>query len=294
MRASAPPARLVEAIDRLAPLPVTARRLLDALNGEDVALQEVSRLLEFDQAVAAAILRLARSAAYAGYRAPETVRDAVMRLGTVKLLNLLLSTYLQQLRQDAPLYQLGEDDLWRHGAAAELAVRALMQERPHAGIPPLAQTAALLHDIGKLVMCQVFHVDVRAIVEHAQRRGTTFVEAECDLLGTDHANIGGAVAEQWSFPDVVVDAIRQHHCPEPAGRSTVLDAVVVANLVAKTIEVGLGAEGLNFALDVSALRRLGLDFASFGRVCLQTESWLRDVTRSSATEGSEPKARAVR
>jgi putative nucleotidyltransferase with HDIG domain len=271
------PRQVADALDRLEPLPAIARRLIAATSGEDVALTEIARLIEFDQTVAVAVLRLARSAAFAGYQPPETVADAVMRLGTVKLLNLLLERYLKHLRRGAPMYDLGEEDLWRHAAAAELAVRALMRERPAARIPPLAQTAALVHDIGKLVICQAFKIDVRALLESSRQRGTTFVEAERELIGTDHAEVGGAVAEKWDFPPLVTDAIRRHHFPRLENSTVVLDAVVVANLIAKTIEVGLGAEGLNFPLDVASFKRLGLDFESFCRACLQTETWVKEL-----------------
>jgi hypothetical protein len=38
----------------------------------------------------------------------------------------------------------------------------------------------------------------------------------------------------------------------------ILDAVVMANVVAKTIQTGLGAEGLNFGVDPDSFTRLGL------------------------------------
>ena len=71
------PSALVRGIEQLEPMPVTAQRLLALMNGEDVSLASIAELVEFDQAIAAAVLRMARSWAYAGSRPPETVRDAV-------------------------------------------------------------------------------------------------------------------------------------------------------------------------------------------------------------------------
>lgn len=269
--------QLSKAINRLRPLPATARKLIAAMSGEEASLTEIARLIEFDQAIAAGVLRIAQSAAFAGMQGTQTVQEAVMRVGTSRLLNLVLGDYMKSLKVDAGLYDLGQDDLWAHGAASELAVRALMQERPRLKIPPSAQTAALLHDIGKLVMCQCYDVDVRALLGHAQQRGVTFVDAERELLGTDHAAIGGAVATHWQFPVEIADAIQRHHVSDLGESNLVLDAVVVANLVAKTIEVGLGAEGLNFPVDASVFRRLSIDFSTFGRICLQTDQWLREL-----------------
>jgi putative nucleotidyltransferase with HDIG domain len=272
-------------------MPVTAQRLVALMQGEDVSLSRIAELVEHDQAIAASVLRMARSWATAGSRPPETVRDAVIRIGTVPLLNLVLGEYLAHLRTAAPLYDLSEDDLWAHAAAAQLAVRALMQECAPT-LPPIAMTAALLHDIGKLVMSRCLHANVATIVHHARERGVTFVEAEQDLFGVNHAAVGAAIAVEWSFPAVVTDAIARHHDPDLGASSPVLDAVVIANMVAKNIGAGLGAEGFNLSVDRACLGRLGIDFTRFARICLQTDAWLRELrtqssvpTRLGATRG---------
>jgi putative nucleotidyltransferase with HDIG domain len=273
------PAALVRGIRQLEPMPVTAQRLVGLLNGEEVSLAEIAELIEFDQAIAAAVLRTAATVRYASHTMP-TVRDAVLRLGTVALLDLVLDGYLKNLRAAVPMYDLSEQDLWLHGAAAQLAVRALAVQRPQAKIPAIAETAALLHDIGKLIVSRYLKADVRELVTHARRRAITFVEAERDLLGTDHAAVGAAMAEWWRFPAEVVDTIGRHHSPSFDNPTVVLDAVALANVVAKTIGTGLGAEGLNFAVDPGSYRRLGVDFGTFGRVCLQTDVWLREAARA--------------
>lgn len=274
------PEELVRGIRQLEPLPVTAQRLLRLLNGEDVSLTAIAELIEFDQAIVAAVLRTASTVRHAGRTTP-TVREAVVRLGTVALLDLVLEGYLKKLRAATPMYDLSEQDLWAHGAAAQLAVRALEAERPQAKIPALAETAALLHDIGKLIVSRYLKADVRELVTHARTRAITFVEAERELLGVDHAAVGAAMAEAWQFPPEIIDAIGRHHSPPFADPTVVLDAVAMANVVAKTIETGLGAEGLNFAVDPGSYQRLGVDFATFGRVCLQADAWLREVARAN-------------
>jgi putative nucleotidyltransferase with HDIG domain len=273
------PEDVARGIRQLEPLPVTAQRLLGLINHQDVSLAEVAELIEFDQAIAAAVLRAASTMRYASFAAPS-VRDAVLRLGAVALLDLVMEGYLRKLRGGAPAYDLSEQDLWLHGAAAQLAVRALVNERRRAAIPPLAETAALLHDLGKLIISRHLKVDVREILEQARTRGIAFVEAERDVLGTDHAAIGAAVAQAWRFPVEVIDAIERHHSPPFEPSTTLLDAVALANVIAKTIETGLGAEGFNFVVDAGCYRRLGIDFGAFSRACLQAQTWLQDLLRT--------------
>lgn len=272
------PEALVRGIKQLDPLPLTAQRLVGLLSRDETGAAAIADLIEFDQAIAAAVLRAAATARHAGYGVP-TVRDAVRRLGTVALLDLVLDGYLKKIQVATPLYDLSEQDLWLHGAAAQLAVRALAAERPRAGIPALAGTAALLHDVGKLIVSRYLKADVRELLAHAEARRITFVEAERDIIGTDHAEVGAALAVEWKFPAEVADAIRRHHSLEFTNPTMMLDVVAVANVVAKTIAVGLGAEGLNFTVDPGSCRRLRLDYVALGRVCLQTDAWLGEVTR---------------
>jgi putative nucleotidyltransferase with HDIG domain len=277
------PEEIVQGIRQLEPLPITAQRLLSLINGEDVSLLAIADLIEFDPAIVAAVLRRASTIHYATHSAP-TVREAVLRLGAIALLDLVLEGYLKKLRAATPLYDLTEQDLWLHGAASQLAVRALAAELPQAKIPGVAETAALLHDIGKLIVSRYLNVDVRELVAVARTRAITFVEAERECLGVDHAAVGAAMADAWGFPAAIIEAIRDHHSPPFAQPTAVLDAVALGNLVAKTIEAGLGAEGMNFAVDPGSYRRLGVDFATFSRVCLQTETGLRAVARAQGVD----------
>jgi putative nucleotidyltransferase with HDIG domain len=207
----------------------------------------------------------------------DDVRDAVVRLGAATLLELVLGDYMRSLRTQAPLYHMAEDELWAHGAAAGLAVRALQLECPRAGIPQLARTAALVHDIGKLLMVRAVKADPAAVLAMCRDQGITWVEAERRLFGFDHAVAGAVLARAWSFPKPMVEAIEHHHDSPIVEASVFTDAVVVANLVAKSIGVGLGAEGMNFNVDPGLSQRLGLSFPGFSRVCIQTAAWLKEI-----------------
>ena len=210
------------------------------------------------------------------------VHTATMRLGTATILELVLGDYLRTLKMKAPLYDLDEDDLWAHGAAASLAVRALKQECPRSAVPDTAQPAALMHDIGKLVLVRTVHVRPSDIVAIAEREHITWVEAERQLIGCDHAEVGGLLARQWDLPEELCRAIEHHHDQPILEPEPVVDAVVFANYVAKSIGTGLGAEGLNIGMDPKVSQRLGVDRDSFDRICLQTFNWLNDLRRTVA------------
>jgi putative nucleotidyltransferase with HDIG domain len=274
------PPGLLHGIDRLDPLPVTAQRLIKALEDDEIGPARIAEYVQYDPAVASTVLRVANSAAYGGWNRVDNIRDAVVRLGAARLLDIVIGDYLRKLKVAAPLYDLAEDDLWLHSAAASLAVKALQRERPRAGIPEIAAIAALVHDIGKLVMVRYMKANVKEILALRDERGLAFVEAEREMFGCDHAEVGGAMARHWGFPDEIAAAIELHHQVPVSRPSPTVDAVVIANLAAKAIGTGLGAEAMDIRLDEQVNRRLKLDFAGFSRVCMQTMAWLKELKTS--------------
>jgi putative nucleotidyltransferase with HDIG domain len=274
------PANLLNGISRLDPLPITLQRLMRAVDDENVGTYQVGEIVQFDHAAVASLLRAANSAAFGGWARTDSVVDAVGRLGKARVMNVVLGDHVKTLNAGAPLYDLTEDELGRHSAAVSLAVRAIILECPKAGLTEFAAIAGLLHDVGKLVMVRYMKADLGAIQKVRTDRHLTFVQAERELLGCDHAEVGGAMAKHWGFPPDIQEAILRHH-EIPLEQSTpVLDAVVVANMAAKAIGIGLGAEGQDMVVDENCQSRLHLNFAGFSRVCVHTLFELKELDAS--------------
>ena len=265
------PESVLGGIPQLQPLPPLAEALLESLHGGDqTPAVEITRLLHQDEAVAARIVTVLNSPLYAGRYPIENSEEAAVRFGAAPILDVLLSDYLRRFRLDAPLYGLKGEEVWLHGSIASLAVIEVIRENPRKEIPRIASVAALIHDIGKILMVKYFDTRSDEIDTACQRQEITFADAERRKFGCNHAEIGAAMAVHWGFPETVAEAIANHHeapLPEP---TAMMDAVALANLVAKTIGIGLGREGMNFQIDSGCYTRLGLDFNAFCRVCART------------------------
>ena len=159
-------------------------------------------------------------------------------------------------------------------------MRAIARECPKAGLTESAAIAGLVHDVGKLVMVRYMKADFPTILSLRDRLKITFVEAERELFGCDHAEVGGEMARYWGFPADIQEAIARHHEVPLADSTALLDAVVVANLVAKAVGTGLGAEGMDMRVDERGPSRLKLNFAGFARACVNTLVGLQEVTHS--------------
>jgi HD-like signal output (HDOD) protein len=92
-------------------------------------------------------------------------------------------------------------------------------------VPASAMTAALLHDVGKLVLAKVLSPHVlQLIAQVAEAEHLSPLESEKAVLMTDHGALGAIAAESWQLPEAIVEAVRLHHTPWEA--STPIATVV--------------------------------------------------------------------
>ncbi|MBN2232196.1 MAG: HDOD domain-containing protein, partial [Deltaproteobacteria bacterium] len=145
-------------------------------------------------------------------------------------------------------YSLYAGELWRHAVACAVMTQVL-RERFQVPIDgQMLFTAGLLHDIGKVVLSHYVEEDYNRIEALVKIRRCAFQEAEREVLGFDHAEIGGRLAESWQFPESIVAAIRFHHEPGsalPAVRQPA-ELVSLADSLALMVGYGTAVDGLAY------------------------------------------------
>ena len=250
--------QLIEQANELAPLPASAVKLAQVISRQDCHLQEVAELIAFDQALTVQLLRAANSAAAAGVIPVTTVQDAVSRMGTAQVLALAVACGAKPMLKPAvPAYGLGEGALWSHSVAAAVAAE-IAPNFCHSEIPPESFTAALLHDVGKLIMGRFLSPAIWRFVQQAQDEDHLApLEAESLILGVHHGELGGLIAQHWRLPESIVQAITFHHSPELTA-SVICDLAYLGNQAAKRIEAGLEGRAFELLIPAEICQRLGL------------------------------------
>ncbi|MCB1058871.1 MAG: HDOD domain-containing protein [Calditrichaeota bacterium] len=258
-------------IERLEPVSATVPRLAKVVADENSSVDDICNVIEYDPALTANAIKLANSAYFASPGEVQTVREAIHKIGAGRILQDAVGRELgPRFLVAVPAYELDELELWQHSIAAATAA-SLLPRYSKVAIPPVAFTAALLHDFGKLVIGRHLDDESRADIMRATDEGMTYVQAERYVLGLDHAQVGGLVARRWKFPEELANCIAWHHHPLRDNlNNPALDAVHIANAVAKTIGLGLGVEGMNMKVDTDAVRSLGLTMESIETLCAQT------------------------
>jgi putative nucleotidyltransferase with HDIG domain len=253
------------AASRLEPMPASIVQLASMVATEHPELARIVEIVQYDQVLTATLLRAANSSWSASRTEITTVRDAVVRLGSGPVLSLALSVTVRgELSKPIPEYGLGANDLWSHSIAASLATE-VMTRFTSVRLPAETPTAALLHDIGKLILARFLDAELMREITDAEEHGATRVEAEVEAIRVDHAEVGALVAQAWELPDSLVQGVRLHHAPERTGLPIAL-GVHLADSIAKSIGVG---DDDNAMPDTThhAMVELGMTPDGFDEVC---------------------------
>ncbi len=283
---------IVDRIGTLPPLPDTAVRLMAVVNDPRSTVDQLVEAIRYDQAVTTELLRLCNSAYFGLSRRIASLNEAMVRLGTVKVMQLVMAVHTSTLlRHEQRGYGLAAGGLWRHSVGVALACGAVAPKvnLTNAG---LAFTAGLLHDIGKVVLSEYVAEQFGEIIALVTHRGQSFLEAERAVLGYDHQQIGGEVAERWQLPDSIVRCIRHHHDPaslEPA--DPLVDTVHLADCICLMLGIGLGSDGLAYRADPEVMGRCGFHERDLETVGIQTLTDLKKVEEMFTNPGPPARGR---
>lgn len=261
---------LVRQVRDLPALPAAVLRVMQITDDPKAGATDVARALASDQALAVRVLKLANSAFYGASRRIATVSEAVVILGLRTTRNLAMASSCQEmLEREVAGYAMQRGALWRHSLACASAAQMLAKR---AGFrTEEAFIAGLLHDLGKVVMNTYQRDQFVLVLRRTLEQGETYSEAEREVFGFDSAEAGARLLERWNLPDSLVGAVRYHHLPLAAPMSSPLPSLVhVADAICLTLGIGLGVDGLAYALQPEALAVLNLTESDFEQVASQT------------------------
>lgn len=204
-------------------LPANVRELVVLATDPEVAGWRIAAVVGQDPVLAAQVMRMANTVGVTPGRAVATIEDAVRRLGTHSVRNLLLAGCLSKQMADPRIYGPRGRQIVEHSVGTAFLASKLSERRDISGEMFLA---GLLHDIGKLLV-------LKLAFEYQQDTGERVAEDEVDeICRTRHAQMGGWLARHWSVPHEIADCIVWHHDPEWAPEDSPVPFVYAANRLA--------------------------------------------------------------
>jgi HD-like signal output (HDOD) protein len=248
---------IIDDIDALEPIPQITAQLIEIAQNPDSALKDAAVLITHDATLTANLLRTVNSAYFGLRRKIESVQEAVVLLGLNRILEVvLLQTTSNRLKAAQAGYELAAGELWRHAAVSAILARK-MAERVEVDHVNRIFTSALLKDIGKLVLNQYVRAASDDIQSLVCENEYCFHDAEREVLGIDHAELGGRIAERWNFTAEMAFLIRNHHLPdEKLLENRAVCIVYLSDCVCSMMGIGTGLDGMTYRFSDQVLERL--------------------------------------
>lgn len=238
--------------DCLPAAPRVLPQLLTLLSDPDCETSQVVELISFDPGLTAKVLRIANSAAF-GLAHPVTdIDEAVKRLGLKMIYQLVAAAAGSNALQTASK-TTQPAGLWEQSVTTALAAQILAKDLK---LNEGAQfTAGLLHDIGKVVLAEVWKEQYLTLLEANPPDPRELVDCEKEMFNVNHAELGGRLLAHWKFPPGISACVWHHPAPlrgMPYERETacLTLAEFVAESVGKTAAVNSLTAGQQVALDV--------------------------------------------
>lgn len=268
---------LLRKIKDVPTLPAAAAEALRLAQNPNTAPAALTKAVECDPGLTANILRMANTAAYGGPRQIKSVKEAILRLGLRRIAALAAAAgAAPTVHKEIRGYGLPPGALWLHSLAVAVgAVKAT--EVVGMKTPDFLFTAALLHDVGKLVLGGPAGVDAAPLTILAEKENIPFDEAERRVLGVDHAEVGAALLAHWNLPDEIVEAVHRHHRPDEGSANPIVDIIHTVDVLSLGEGVGTGTDGLRYRLSATAAQRVGLKRRAAEMVLCEMLSGLKEA-----------------
>jgi putative nucleotidyltransferase with HDIG domain len=252
---------LVPALRKFPVVPRLHAQVTEQLSSATGSLETVAQLIAQDPVMAAKMLQIVNSAVVGLAREITDVSEAVMYLGTERIRSLILVTGVFSQFEDVKCPGFLLEPIWSHSLEVGAFARAIaLAETKAPKTAEAAFTAGLLHDIGKLVLAANLPDKYSAVLQLRARQRKSEPEAELQILGTTHADLGAYVLGTWGMPLPLLEAVAWHHCPARSENTafSLLTAVHAANVFARQKASGGDGGSSPDGLDLEYLARLGL------------------------------------
>ena len=215
---------LVGAVDDLPTIPIVATKVLQLLDDPDVSVEEIADLMLTDQVMTARVMKLLNSPVYKPAQEITSLKRALVYLGLRHVRELALTTSVINAF-DGTTGALELNAFWEHSFGVGMVSKIIAQKIGYEDLEK-AYIAGIIHNLGEVFLSNFLREPFVEVLEHVKAHPTRLVDAEAELLGTTHCEIGLCMARKWNFPEAYCDVIVHHHSPHDATVDAVLCAIV--------------------------------------------------------------------
>ncbi len=249
---------IVGKITNLPSVPASYHQLCQAVSDPKCGINEIAEIVQGDPAMAVRVLQLVNSAFFGATSEITSVQQAVRSLGTELIKGMALVGNILTAMESKTSEDIAADQLQLNWIQSAKLAKSFMTDTAKG---ETAFTAALVRDVGKIVMALELPDQFSEILREARMGGRLQHEVEKEHLGTTHAEIGAYLLGVWGLPFSIVQSVAFHHAPHMLvdGAVDIIAAVHVAGTLMDARDMITSPAEPASLLDAEFLKASGAD-----------------------------------
>ncbi len=252
-------------------LPGIITKLTKMADDPDTTTEQMGRVISKDHILAAKLLKLVNSAFYGFPQRISSLSSAIILLGFNVVKSLIISASIFEVMEDQDV------ELWEHSLGCAV-VCSVLAKRLGVDDPEEVSTAGLIHDIGKVAIKMELPKEFAKIAAVVAKYKVSTRQAEIEVLGVDHAEVGCWLTKSWNLPKKLVEPITCHHDPRRAKDEQLSSAIIhFSDILIRGMGYGHAADTKVPKLSKRAWELLDLSTEDIDEVIDEVEEKLWDV-----------------
>ena len=250
--------RLIKTIGDLPAVPEVVTKMQMMISDKNAGINDLANLIQLEPAITAKILNLVNSAYFGLTQKVASIQTACSLLGQDQVREVLTMAAVSNLMEKKLTgYNVDAKQLWRHSLAVAFGSN-IIARKAHPALEGEIFTAGLIHDVGKTILDKQVYDRKESFETFVGEGEETFLNAEKEILGFDHAEIAFELCLKWNIPEEQAQGIRYHHCPSQSQESIFAHIIHVADCMAMNNDLGYGIDCGLYQIEQGAREFLNL------------------------------------
>lgn len=259
-------------------LPTLFKQINEVVENPESSLLDIARLISGDSVLSARLLQLANSSFFGFPSQIETVTHAVTVIGMSQIRDLVLAVMVTSRFKQLPPELIDMPAFWFHNIACGLAARVIATYRHEANVERF-YVLGMLHDMGRLLFYLNFADPVQDIALRVKEKKVSFHQLEHEVIGCDHAEVGGALLKKWNLPESLSEPVACQYEISKAIHYPVDAAILhVADIIAHALMLGGNGDPFVPPLDSKAWDKIDLPVSLLSAIVKQVDRQFPSAT----------------
>lgn len=267
---------LIKSSVQIASLPLIFEKINAAIEDPQCSFSDIARIISGDPSLSVRLLKLANSSFFGLPVKVETITHAITLIGMAQLRDLVLATTIVSQFKGVS-HKINMQSFWHHSVAVGLIARIIAVYKRESNAERY-YVLGMLHDLGHLVIYLNIPDEANKIRTQYESDNRLLHQIESELMGFDHADVGGALLRVWRLSPRMEEAVLYHHKPSQAKCYSLEASIIhVADFIAHGLELGNSGEKLVPPLDAKAWELLQLPASMLSSIINQTNKQFPDA-----------------